>query len=120
MGRNFHVGNFTYGVNTGFQYTYLGVPGFQERGVGALELKVGDYDSSSLLYSLGGQVAYRWKFGSQCAVTPSLSASWQHEFLQDPYAIGASFDSSGPSSAFTFNSSRPQQDLSGWRYGARV
>ncbi len=110
VGRNFHVGNFTYGVNTGFQYTYLGVQGFQERGAGALDLKVGDYDSSSLLYSLGGQVAYRWKFGSQCAVTPSLSASWQHEFMQDPYSIGASFDAGGPTSAFTFRSSRPQQD----------
>jgi outer membrane autotransporter protein len=109
-GYDVKAGNFTFGVSTGFQYGYLGVQGFQERGARALDLSVRKYDSSSFLYSLGAQAAYRWKVGRNYTVTPTVSASWQHEFLQTAYPIHAGFDSAGPTSEFRFKSSQPQQD----------
>jgi hypothetical protein len=48
--------------------------------------------------------------GRNYTVTPTVSASWQHEFLQTAYPIHAGFDSAGPTSEFRFKSSQPQQD----------
>lgn len=44
------------------------------------------------------------------AVTPMISASWQHEFLQNAYTINSSFNTGGPSSPFGFQTTQPQQD----------
>jgi fibronectin-binding autotransporter adhesin len=57
-GYNFEAGGFVFGPVTSLQYTYLAVQGFTETGAGVLNLDVDPYNSSSLLYSLGGQVAY--------------------------------------------------------------
>ena len=102
--------NFTFGPVTSLQYTYLGVQGFNETGADSLDLDVNGYGSSSMLYSLGAQAAYRWEMTKNFAVTPMLSASWQHEFLQNAYTINSSFDTGGPSSPFGFQTSQPQQD----------
>jgi outer membrane autotransporter protein len=68
------------------------------------------YNSSSLLYSLGAQAAYRWQVTKKFAVTPMVSASWQHEFLQNAYTINSSFNTGGPASPFGFQTTQPQQD----------
>ncbi len=50
------------------------------------DIKAGNFTFgpvSSLLYSLGAQAAYRWEVTKKFAVTPMVSASWQHEFLQN-------------------------------------
>ena len=39
-----------------------------------------------------------------------VSASWQHEFLQNAYTINSSFNTGGPSTPFGFQTSQPQQD----------
>ncbi len=109
-GYDIKTGRFTFGPVTSMQYTYIGVQGFNETGADALNLGVNRYNASSLLYSLGGQVAYRWEIGKKFAVTPMLSASWQHEFMQNAYPINAAFNTSGPASPFFFQTSQPQQD----------
>ena len=109
-GYDFKAGRFTFGPSTSMQYTYLGVQGFNETGADSLNLDVQGYNSSSLLYSLGAQVAYRWEIMKHFAVTPMLSANWQHEFMQNAYPINAAFNTGGPSSSFYFETSRPQQD----------
>jgi outer membrane autotransporter protein len=109
-GYDIKAGNFTFGPVTSMQYTYVGVQGFRENGADSLNLDVDPYNSSSLLYSLGAQVAYRWEIGKNFAVTPMLSASWQHEFLQNAYPINAGFNTGGPASPFMFQTSQPQQD----------
>jgi len=109
-GYDFDIGNFSWGPFTTLQYTYMAVQGFTEAGADSLNLDVDPYNSSSLLYSLGAQVAYRWEIGKNFAVTPMLSASWQHEFLQNAYPINAGFNTGGPASPFMFQTSQPQQD----------
>ncbi len=110
-GYDFKAGRFTFGPATSMQYTYLAVQGFNETGADSLNLGVGGYNSSSLLYSLGAQAAYRWEITKSFAVTPMLSANWQHEFLQNAYPINAAFNTGGPSAAFNFRTSQPQQDF---------
>lgn len=109
-GYDIKAGNFTLGPVTSMQYTYVGVQGFQENGADSLNLDVNPYNASSLLYSLGAQAAYRWEIGKNFAITPMLSASWQHEFMQNAYPINAAFNTGGPSSSFFFQTSQPQQD----------
>ncbi len=110
-GHDFKAGRFTFGPVTSMQYTYLGVQGFNETGADALDLGVGGYSSSSLLYSLGAQAAYRWEITKNFALTPMISANWQHEFLQNAYPINAAFNTGGPSSPFSFQTAQPQQDF---------
>ena len=109
-GYDIKAGNFTFGPVTSLQYTYLNVQGFNETGADSLNLDVQGYNSSSLLYSLGAQAAYRWQVTKQFAVTPMISASWQHEFLQNAYTINSSFNTGGGSSPFGFQTTQPQQD----------
>ena len=109
-GYDIKAGNFTFGPVTSLQYTYLNVQGFKETGADSLDLDVQGYNSSSLLYSLGAQAAYRWQVTKKFAVTPMVSASWQHEFLQNAYTINSSFNNGGPSSPFGFQTTQPQQD----------
>ena len=109
-GYDVKAGHFTFGPVTSMQYTYIGVQGFKETGANSLDLDVNPYNASSLLYSLGGQVAYRWEISKNLAVTPMLGASWQHEFMQDAYPISAAFNTGGPSSPFMFQTAQPQQD----------
>jgi len=109
-GYDIKAGHFTLGPVTSLQYTYLNVQGFQENGADSLNLDVQGYNSSSLLYSLGAQAAYRWEVTKNFAITPMVSASWQHEFLQNAYTINSSFNTGGPSTPFGFQTSQPQQD----------
>ena len=109
-GYDIKAGNFTFGPVTSLQYTYFNVQGFNETGADSLNLDVQGYNSSSLLYSLGAQAAYRWQVTKKFSVTPMVGASWQHEFLQNAYTINSSFNTGGPSSPFGFQTSQPQQD----------
>lgn len=109
-GYDFKMGNVTFGPVTSWQFTCMGVRGFEERGADSLDLDVDPYGTSSMLYSLGAQIAYRWEIGKNFAVTPMLSASWQHEFLQNAYPVDSSFNVGGLGSPFFFQTSQPQQD----------
>jgi outer membrane autotransporter protein len=86
------------------------VQGFTETGADSLNLDVSPYNSSSLLYTLGGQAAYNWRASSKVRVTPSIFAGWQHEFLQNGYAINSSFNTGGPAAPFAYDTSAPARD----------
>ena len=86
-GYNWKKGNWTYGPTTSMQYTYLGVNGMNETGAQSLNITSGGWNTASLLYSLGAQAAYTWQATKDLVVVPQINASWQHEFLQNPYAI---------------------------------
>ncbi len=109
-GYDFEAGEFTFGPFTTMQYTYLGVQGFTESGADSLNLDVDPYNSSSLLYTLGGQAAYNWRICRAVIVTPTIFAGWQHEFLQNGYGINTSFSTGGPAAPFTYNTSTPARD----------
>jgi outer membrane autotransporter protein len=110
---------------TSLQYAYLGVGGTTETGAGSLNLDVDPYNSSSLLYSLGGQVAYPIEVTKDFSVTPMIFASWQHEFLQNSYNINSAFVGGGPAAPFSYATEEPLRDFLyagagiGWEWGDR-
>jgi outer membrane autotransporter protein len=124
-GYNFEAGGFVFGPVTSLQYTYLAVQGFTETGAEALNLDVDPYHSSSLLYSLGGQVAYPIEVTRDFSVTPMLFASWQHEFLQNAYKINSAFVGGGNPAPFSYETNDPLRDFLyagvgiGWAWGDR-
>lgn len=111
VGYNVREGGFTFGPQASLQYTYLGVGSFDETGADSLDLNVDSFNSSSMMFTLGGQGAYRIEVDEDFAVIPMASASWQHECLQNPYGIQSAFASDGPSESFNFQSSAPLRDF---------
>jgi len=111
VGYNFREGGFTFGPQASLQYTYLGVGSFNETGADSLDLNVDSFNSSSMMFTLGGQGAYRIEVDEDFAVIPMASASWQHECLQNPYGIQSAFNTGGPSESFNFQSSAPLRDF---------
>jgi outer membrane autotransporter protein len=124
-GYNFEAGGFVFGPVTSLQYTYLAVQGFTETGAGSLNLDVDPYNSSSLLYSLGAQVAYPIAVTTKLKLTPMLFASWQHEFLQNAYKINSAFVGGGDPAPFSYETNDPLRDFLyagvgiGWALGDR-
>jgi T5SS/PEP-CTERM-associated repeat protein/autotransporter-associated beta strand protein len=111
VGYNFREGGFTFGPQASLQYTYLGVNSFDESGADSLDLNVDSFNSSSMMFTLGGQGAYRIEVDEELAVIPMASASWQHECLQNPYGIQSAFATGGASESFNFQSSAPLRDF---------
>jgi T5SS/PEP-CTERM-associated repeat protein len=111
VGYNIREDGFTFGPQASLQYTYLGVDSFNESGADSLDLNVNSFNSSSMMFTLGGQGAYRIEVDEDFAVIPMADASWQHECLQNPYGIQSAFNTGGPSESFNFQSSAPLRDF---------
>jgi len=111
VGYNIREGGFTFGPQASLQYTYLGVGSFNESGADSLDLNLDSFNSSSMMFTLGGQGAYRIEVDEDFAVIPMADASWQHECLQNPYGIQSAFATGGPSDSFNFQSSAPLRDF---------
>jgi T5SS/PEP-CTERM-associated repeat protein/autotransporter-associated beta strand protein len=105
-GYDLKKGNWTYGPLMSLQYAYFGVSPFNETGANSLDLNNVSWNTSSMIYSLGSHVAYRWQANKELAVVPQINLSWQHEFLQNPYNIGASLGGIN----FNNSSSTPLRD----------
>jgi len=111
VGYNIQEGGFTFGPQASLQYTYLGVGSFNEGGADSLDLNVNSFNSSSMMFTLGGQGAYRIEVDADFAVIPMADASWQHECLQNSYGITSAFATGGPNESFNFQSSAPLRDF---------
>ncbi|MBX9743125.1 MAG: autotransporter domain-containing protein [Chthoniobacterales bacterium] len=88
-GYDLKKGNWTYGPTMNLQYAYFGVPSFNETGAQSLDLQNVSWNTSSMIYSLGSHVAYRWEVNKSLVLVPQVNLSWQHEFLQNSYDISA-------------------------------
>lgn len=99
-GYDFKVGGLTVGPTASFQYTYLGVDSFEERGSLA-PLRFKSQGQDSLRTSLGMKASYDWKVGG-VVIRPEVRAAWQHEFGDDSYALDSSFNN-GNGDLFTVN-----------------
>ena len=99
-GYDFKVGGLTVGPTASFQYTYLGVDSFEERGSLA-PLRFKSQGQDSLRTSLGLKASYDWKVGG-VVIRPEVRAAWQHEFGDDRYALDSSFNN-GNGDLFTVN-----------------
>ena len=101
-------GNWTFGPQASLQYTYLRVNQLNETGAQSLDFNSAGWNSSSMLSTLGLTGAYSWQANRHLIVVPQLSMSWQHEFMQNPYAINGSM---GGSPAFSNWSAAPTRDF---------
>ena len=97
-GYEFHVGGFAFGPIAALQYTYVDISGNTESGSLA-PLHINSKSVDSLRTNLGVSASYTARVG-KVAVTPSLRASWQHEYLYSALPITAQF-ASGAGNAFT-------------------
>jgi outer membrane autotransporter protein len=106
-GYDFHSGPWTYGPVAGLQYTHLTVNGYNESDSDAA-LTVAEDQSDSLRSRLGGEVRFD---GHCCGVTlsPHLTATWQHEFMDQSRGITSQFTQFSGGS-FTVRTDSPSQD----------
>jgi hypothetical protein len=88
-GYNWRKGNWSFGPVGSFQYTYFGMNGFNETGAQSLNLNSQGWNASSMVSSLGGNCAYSWQAKPKLMVVPQINLAWQHEYLQNPYAINS-------------------------------
>jgi outer membrane autotransporter protein len=88
-GYDFHSGAWTFGPVAGLQYTHLTVNGYTEQNSDA-SLAVDEDQSDSLRSRLGGTVRFDCR---ECGVTfsPHLTATWQHEFMDQSRGLTSSF-----------------------------
>ena len=92
-------GKFTFGPTASLQYTYLGVNSVNEAGAQSLDFNSGGWNSSSMLSSAGAHAAYSWVAHKDVVVVPQINLSWQHEFMQNPYAISGNLGGTSPTFA---------------------
>ena len=108
-GYDIQKGKFTFGPTASLQYTYLGVNGLNETGAQSIDFNSGGWNSSSMLSSVGAHAAYTWQANRNVVVVPQVSLSWQHEFMQNPYAISGNLGGASPN--FSNWSSAPIRDF---------
>ena len=92
-GYDFKFGGLTIGPTGTFQYTYVNIDGFSERGSLA-PLSFGSQSVDSLTSAFGIKASYDLKLGG-AVVRPELRLAWQHEYGDRSYEWGASFGALG-------------------------
>jgi len=108
-GYDIQRGKFSFGPTASLQYTYLGVNSLNETGAQSLSFNSGAWNSSSLLSSVGAHAAYSWQVKPNILVVPQVNISWQHEFMQNPYAISGNLGGTSPT--FSNWSTTPIRDF---------
>jgi uncharacterized protein with beta-barrel porin domain len=108
-GYDIQKGKWTFGPIASAQFTGFAAAPFSENGAQSLDLNASGWNTASLLSSLGAHAAYTWQATHNIVVVPQISLSWQHEFMQNPYAINSSFAGGGPS--FADLSNAPLRDF---------
>jgi uncharacterized protein with beta-barrel porin domain len=88
-GYDWTQGALTIGPIASFQYTYVGLNSFTEKGSLA-PLKFTDQSVDSIRTALGIKASYDLKIGG-VLIRPEIRASWQHEYDDTAYSIVASF-----------------------------
>ncbi len=91
FGYDFHPDRqWVVGPTLGLTYTHLDIDSFSETGVPLANLNVNSQSLDSLRSRLGGHVEYMTRVGS-VILQPSVTAMWQHEFLDDGAGITSSW-----------------------------
>ena len=87
-GYDFHFGDFTVGPMGALQYTLVHVDGFSEQG-SLLPLEIHSNQEASLRTDLGARANYTWHLG-KVLVIPTLTVTWEHEYLYSALSITVS------------------------------
>jgi outer membrane autotransporter protein len=86
-GYNWRKGNWAFGPVASLQYTYFGVNSFNETGAQSLNYQGLNWNTASMISSLGANCAYSWQANRDLMVVPQINLAWQHEFMQNSYNI---------------------------------
>ena len=111
LGYNFHPDkerHWALGPEVGLEYVHLDVDSFTESGAGPADLSVNSQSADSLRGRLGGRLSFSTREGS-IVFAPTVFASYQHEFLNDPFGLTSQFNI--PSTTpFTIQGTNPGRD----------
>jgi uncharacterized protein YhjY with autotransporter beta-barrel domain len=105
-GYEMQSGAFKYGPVGSVQYVNLGIDSFREAGPAGLAVQ--DESDESLRSQLGFEGRFAARVGG-VVLTPRLSATWQHEFLDGDHGITSQFNGTGAGS-FTVQTSATAHD----------
>ncbi len=100
-GYNWRKGNWAFGPVSSLQYTYFGANSFNETGAQSLDYQGLNWNTASMIYNLGANCAYSWQATRNLMVVPQINLAWQHEFLQNPYAINGNLSGAPVSNTST-------------------
>jgi uncharacterized protein YhjY with autotransporter beta-barrel domain len=109
-GREFSRGAFIFGPVASLEYVRLSIGAINEQGPTALEIDKEHQDSFRSLLGVEGRyvTAVATPLGV-IVMTPHVSASWQHEYLDDSQGITSQFSGIGGGS-FDVQTTMPQRD----------
>ena len=107
-GYDFHHQGWTFGPTVGFQYVHWSMDSFTESGGCSTDLAVNEQSADSFRSRIGAHVSYAVT-DAGVTYTPFLTASWQHEFLDDSRRIDGAFAEVNPIT-FTVNTNNPSRD----------
>jgi uncharacterized protein YhjY with autotransporter beta-barrel domain len=105
-GYEFQKGAFKFGPVASLQYVHLAIDSIQEQGPAALDINSRDQDSLRSLLGVEGR--FNAMVGS-VSLTPHLSVSWQHEYLDNSRGITSQFVGAGGGS-FSVETDTPDRD----------
>jgi fibronectin-binding autotransporter adhesin len=109
-GYEFHKGDFKFGPVASLEYVHLAIQSLQEQGPTSLNINEQDQDSLRTLFGFEGRfVANISTPMGAMSLTPHVSASWQHEYLDNSDGITSQFNGAGGGS-FSVQTDTPQRD----------
>jgi len=97
-GYDWKRGGLKFGPIANFEYTYVGVGSFTERGSLA-PLDLPNQHQESIRSTIGARASYDWKLPSGVVIRPEIRAGWQHEYGDATLGFDSRF-SSGAGSEF--------------------
>jgi len=98
-GYDWQLDALTIGPTASFQYTYVGVAGYAERGSLA-PLRYASQHGESARSTLGVKASYNWQIG-RVIVRPEAHAAWRHEFGDQSFSIDSTLAAGGDNFAVT-------------------
>jgi uncharacterized protein with beta-barrel porin domain len=109
-GYEFQKGSFKFGPIASVQYVHLALDSMQEEGPTALSIDSQDQDSFRSQLGVEGRFVANIKtcYGPM-SLTPHVSLSWQHEYLDSSRGINAQFTGTGGGS-FVTQTDNPDRD----------
>ena len=109
-GYEFQKGSFKFGPVASLEYVHLSIQSMQEDGPTSLDIDRQDQDSLRSLVGFEGRfVANIHTPAGPMILTPHLSASWQHEYMDDSQGITSQFTGAGGGS-FVVQTDNPERD----------
>jgi uncharacterized protein with beta-barrel porin domain len=108
-GYTFTLGGFDLIPTASVQYAYYFADSFTEEGAGALNLRVDDFDSHSVVSRIGLRLSRVFDIGTARFV-PQVRAAWAHEYGEIDRTMRARLAGGGGGGTFTVEGYEPGRD----------